>query len=143
MLNAKSLDCSRLPTVLRDCSRNCSASNVLISYQHKHLNMAYHRSWSGQGIRLKSQDMYPYLPEAARRPSTTTGIWHLLYDSDAKITEVWFLRELSVDEYYRKVRVWYHSRRVSQRAAMLVKPTGRRRYTKQRCFRALRTRMFK
>ena len=58
-----------------------------------------------QGVQLKSQDVYPSLPEAARRPSTTTGIWHLLYDRDVKVTDVWFLRELSVDEYYRKVRV--------------------------------------
>ena len=54
-------------------------------------------------MQLKSLDDYPDLPEAAKRPATTTGIWHLLYDEDAKITELWFLRELSFDEYYRKV----------------------------------------
>jgi hypothetical protein len=54
---------------------------------------------------LKSQDVYPELPEAARRASTTTGIWHLLFNGDVKVTEVWFSRELSVDEYYRKVRL--------------------------------------
>ena len=56
-----------------------------------------------QEVQLKSLDDYPDLPEAAKRPATTTGIWHSLYDHDAKITEMWFLRELSFDEYYRKV----------------------------------------
>ena len=56
-----------------------------------------------QEVQLKNQDVYPDLPEAARRLSTTIGIWHLLFNKNVKVTEVWLLRELTVDEYYRKV----------------------------------------
>ncbi len=58
---------------------------------------------TAQEVQLKSLDEFPDLPEAAKRPATTTGIWHSLYDKDAKIADMWFLRELSFDEYYRKV----------------------------------------
>ncbi len=61
-----------------------------------------------QEVQLKSLDEFPDLPEAAKRPATTTGIWHSLYDKDAKISDMWFLRELSFDEYYRKASKRHH-----------------------------------
>ena len=46
--------------------------------------------------------MAPESTEEARRPCTTAGIWHFMYDANLKIADVWFLRELSTDEFYRK-----------------------------------------
>ena len=46
--------------------------------------------------------MVPESPEEVRRPCTTAGIWHFMYSADLQIAEVWFLRELSSDEFYRK-----------------------------------------
>ena len=77
------------------CSRRLSV-NLLLT--------ATRRCTPTQEVQLKSLDEIPDQPEAAKRPATTTGIWHSLYDKDAKIADMWFLRELSFDEYYRKVR---------------------------------------
>ena len=57
-----------------------------------------------QSVRLKDPSAAPESPEEARRPCTTAGIWHFMYDADLKIADVWFLRELSADESYRKAR---------------------------------------
>ncbi len=57
-----------------------------------------------QGVRLMDMSGLPALPEEARRPCTTAGIWHLMYDAELRIADVWFLRELAADEFYRKVR---------------------------------------
>ena len=57
-----------------------------------------------QGVKLNDPSLAPESPEEARRPCTTAGIWHFMYDVDLKIADVWFLRELSTDEFHRKVR---------------------------------------
>ena len=45
------------------------------------------------------------LPEVAKKPSHTVGIWHLQLDSAGKkVQHVYFLRQLSADEAHRKVR---------------------------------------
>ncbi len=60
-----------------------------------------------QGVRLKDPSVAPESPEEVRRPCTTAGIWHFMYDADLKIADVWFLRELSADEFYRKARTLF------------------------------------
>ncbi len=57
-----------------------------------------------QGVRLIDVTGLPALPEEARRPCTTAGIWHFMYNTELRIADVWFLRELSAAEYYRKAR---------------------------------------
>ena len=55
-------------------------------------------------MQLKDPSLAPESPEEARRPCTTAGIWHFMYNADLKIADVWFLRELFTDEFYRKAR---------------------------------------
>ena len=50
-------------------------------------------------------DKFEDLPDHAKSPSETVGIWHLQLDSEGKkVKDIFFLRQLSPDELHRKVR---------------------------------------
>ncbi|KAK9823774.1 hypothetical protein WJX72_005413 [[Myrmecia] bisecta] len=43
-------------------------------------------------------------PDWAKAPSDTAGIWLLEFNGQGKITDIWFLRQLSADEQFRKYK---------------------------------------
>jgi len=57
-----------------------------------------------QGVKPHG-DKFEDLPDHAKSPSETVGIWHLQLDSEGKkVKDIFFLRQLSPDELHRKVR---------------------------------------
>ena len=60
-----------------------------------------------QDVRLKNRGAHPDLPEAARQPSTRSGVCFFLHHRDGQIMDIWFLRELTADEHHRKVMRCY------------------------------------
>lgn len=60
-------------------------------------------------VKLTTNEGGEELPEAAKEPSSTVGIWHLQLDSDGSlIKHIWFLRQLSADETHCKVQTETH-----------------------------------
>ena len=41
--------------------------------------------------------------DSAGSPEDTVGMWYNVYDSTGKISDIWFLRQLTEDELQRKV----------------------------------------
>jgi len=61
--------------------------------------------WQDKDVKPVSGKFPEDLPEAAKKPSHTVGIWHLQLDSAGKkVQHVYFLRQLSADETHRKLK---------------------------------------
>lgn len=61
--------------------------------------------WQDKDVAPKP-GVFPELPEEAQAPTTTVGIWHLCFDGDLKVKDLWYLRELSANEVHRNLKKW-------------------------------------
>lgn len=60
--------------------------------------------WQDRNVRPKPDKFFEDLPDWAKRPNNVVGIWHHILDSENKIQDIFYLRQLSKDEVYRKLK---------------------------------------
>lgn len=60
--------------------------------------------WLDTDVKPKDEKFDEDMPDWAKKSCSTVGIWHHIFDSDEKISETYYLRQLSSDELYRKMK---------------------------------------